>query len=250
MIFCDAFWNSRAQSFVMYLVRLMCSWAVVCDVYYLEPVRKREDETDIDFSNRVKKLIADRISLQNTDWDGYLKHFKPSTSYVQKRQQAFAKSLLQRLSGAEGEGANGSLFAAKSLSSPGLVKLVKRTKYAESAPEVLGSPLSSQILRPSPMLLSSLQSTLIAPPQLSPQPSSQQPKSKTVDDVSPHLSSLLIKQDSHSLLSPQLSSPLIDASLSERQKKKDYDHAFSFSHGVRSKEMIQLQNDTSSQFLT
>jgi glycerol-3-phosphate O-acyltransferase 3/4 len=34
-IFVDAFWNSRRQSFTQHLFRLMTSWAVVCDVYFL-----------------------------------------------------------------------------------------------------------------------------------------------------------------------------------------------------------------------
>jgi glycerol-3-phosphate O-acyltransferase 3/4 len=31
-IFVDAFWNSRRQSFTQHLMKLMSSWAVVCDV--------------------------------------------------------------------------------------------------------------------------------------------------------------------------------------------------------------------------
>ncbi len=40
-IFVDAFWNSRRQSFTQHLLKLMTSWAVVCDVYFLEPQRQR-----------------------------------------------------------------------------------------------------------------------------------------------------------------------------------------------------------------
>ncbi len=36
-IFVDAFWNSRKESFGKHLFRLMTSWALVCDVYFLEP---------------------------------------------------------------------------------------------------------------------------------------------------------------------------------------------------------------------
>jgi hypothetical protein len=36
-IFVDGFWNSRKQSFTQHLLKLMSSWAVVCDVYFLEP---------------------------------------------------------------------------------------------------------------------------------------------------------------------------------------------------------------------
>ncbi len=36
-IFVDAFWNSKRQSFGKHIYRLMSSWALVCDVWFLEP---------------------------------------------------------------------------------------------------------------------------------------------------------------------------------------------------------------------
>ena len=36
-IFVDAFWNSKKQSFAAHLIRIMTSWALVCDIYFLEP---------------------------------------------------------------------------------------------------------------------------------------------------------------------------------------------------------------------
>ena len=36
-IFAETFWHSRRQSFTQHLVTLMTSWAVVADVWYLEP---------------------------------------------------------------------------------------------------------------------------------------------------------------------------------------------------------------------
>ncbi len=36
-IFVDAFWNSRREAFGKHLFRLLTSWALVCDVYFLEP---------------------------------------------------------------------------------------------------------------------------------------------------------------------------------------------------------------------
>lgn len=36
-IFVDAFWNSKRQSFSAHLGKIMRSWALVCDVYFLEP---------------------------------------------------------------------------------------------------------------------------------------------------------------------------------------------------------------------
>jgi len=96
-IFVDAFWNSKAQSFQSHLVTLMCSWAVVCDVYYLEPQRILPGEGGIAFSNRVKKLIADKAGLRNVSYDGYLKHFEVKPTLVQKQQKMYADVLLKRL---------------------------------------------------------------------------------------------------------------------------------------------------------
>ena len=74
----------------------MTSWAVVCDVYYLEPQQQQRGESAIQFAARVKAMIADRAGLKNVDFDGYLKHFKPSQRYVEERQKLFAQSLLKR----------------------------------------------------------------------------------------------------------------------------------------------------------
>jgi nucleoside diphosphate kinase len=32
----DAYWNSRAQSFAQHLFSMMTSWAVVCDVWFMD----------------------------------------------------------------------------------------------------------------------------------------------------------------------------------------------------------------------
>ena len=53
----------------------MTSWAVVCDVYFLEPQTKGPDETSQHFAERVQKLIAQRASLHIAPWDGYLKYY-------------------------------------------------------------------------------------------------------------------------------------------------------------------------------
>jgi len=45
------------QSFTMHLMRLMTSWAVVCDVWYLEPQTIKAGETPIEFSERYVLLI-------------------------------------------------------------------------------------------------------------------------------------------------------------------------------------------------
>ncbi|KAM5550916.1 hypothetical protein ABKV19_027320 [Rosa sericea] len=63
-IFVDAFWNSRLQSFTMHLLQLMTSWAVVCDVWYLEPENMKPGETAIEFAERVRDIISVRAGLE------------------------------------------------------------------------------------------------------------------------------------------------------------------------------------------
>jgi glycerol-3-phosphate O-acyltransferase 3/4 len=96
-IFVDAFWNSKKQSFTMHLVRLMTSWAVVCDVWYLEPQYLRDGETAIEFAERVRDMIAARAGLKKVPWDGYLKHNRPSPKHTEEKQRIFADSVLRRL---------------------------------------------------------------------------------------------------------------------------------------------------------
>lgn len=96
-IFVDAFWNSKKQSFTMHLVRLMTSWAVVCDVWYLEPQTLQPSETPIDFAERVRDMIAKKAGIKKVPWDGYLKYYRPSPKITEKRQQKFAESILRRL---------------------------------------------------------------------------------------------------------------------------------------------------------
>lgn len=63
-IFVDAFWNSKRQSFTQHLLRLMTSWAVVCDVYFLEPQHRLPNESVDDFAARVQAMIARRAGLK------------------------------------------------------------------------------------------------------------------------------------------------------------------------------------------
>eukprot|EP01006_Ploeotia_vitrea_P041938 TRINITY_DN66588_c13_g2_i3.p1 TRINITY_DN66588_c13_g2~~TRINITY_DN66588_c13_g2_i3.p1 ORF type:complete len:383 (+),score=188.27 TRINITY_DN66588_c13_g2_i3:232-1380(+) len=96
-IFVEGYWNSRAQSFLMYLVRLMTSWAVVCDVWYLEPQTRRPGESAVEFAGRVQRMVAKQAGLQAVEWDGYMKYFRPSARFLAKRQQIFAESMLRKL---------------------------------------------------------------------------------------------------------------------------------------------------------
>lgn len=38
--FGDAFWNSSKYNMVSYLLRIMTSWAIVCDVWYMPPMTR------------------------------------------------------------------------------------------------------------------------------------------------------------------------------------------------------------------
>ncbi|KAJ7978691.1 glycerol-3-phosphate acyltransferase 3-like [Quillaja saponaria] len=96
-IFVDAFWNSRKQSFTMHLLLLMTSWAVVCDVWYLEPQTLGQGETPIEFAERVRDIISVRAGLKKVPWDGYLKYSLPSPKHRERKQQNFAESVLWRL---------------------------------------------------------------------------------------------------------------------------------------------------------
>jgi len=96
-LFVDAFWNSRKESFVRHVFRLMTSWAVVCDVWYLEPQTMRPNENPTQFANRVKAMIAKKAGLINVHWDGYLKYFRPSSRFMETKQRIFAQSLMRRI---------------------------------------------------------------------------------------------------------------------------------------------------------
>ena len=55
--------------------KLMRSWAVVCDVYFLEPQTQQKGESAAEFAARVQTMIAQRAKLTIAPWDGYLKYY-------------------------------------------------------------------------------------------------------------------------------------------------------------------------------
>jgi len=95
--FCDPFWNSLKQPFWMHVFELMTSWAVVCDVYFLEPQQMKRKENTILFANRVKEMIAKKARLHCVPWDGYMKRLRPSSRFREHRQQLMARTMLRRL---------------------------------------------------------------------------------------------------------------------------------------------------------
>lgn len=103
--FSDPYWVSRNQSFHMNVLELMCSWAVVADVWFLPPQKRKIQETVDQFSARVKKMIADAAGLKNVKWNGYLKHYKPSSRVIQAKKRLFKERLLKRFPNLEREAA-------------------------------------------------------------------------------------------------------------------------------------------------
>ena len=79
-----------------YLIRLMSSWAIVCDVWFLEPQKQLPDETAIQFTERVKLMICNKAKITPVPWDGYYKYLRPSTRLTEERQRLFSQSILKR----------------------------------------------------------------------------------------------------------------------------------------------------------
>jgi len=91
--FGDAFWNSSQDSMVMYLMKMMTSWAIVVDVWYLPPMTRAENEDAIQFANRVKHEIALKGGLVDLVWDGNLKRQQVKSEWKAAQQQQFSRRI-------------------------------------------------------------------------------------------------------------------------------------------------------------
>ncbi|XP_022117664.2 glycerol-3-phosphate acyltransferase 3 isoform X2 [Pieris rapae] len=91
--FGDAFWNSSRYGMLHYLLNMMSSWAIVCDVWYLPAMTRRDAESAVDFANRVKAAIARRGGLVDLQWDGQLKRMKAKKEWRELQQEEFSKRL-------------------------------------------------------------------------------------------------------------------------------------------------------------
>jgi glycerol-3-phosphate O-acyltransferase 3/4 len=96
-LFSNMFYNSKEQSFVQHVFRILTGWACVADVHYLEPVRRGPDESALDFAARVKSAIAHKAGLIDLPWDGLCKYVRPSPKLQEMQQRAFASCLFNRL---------------------------------------------------------------------------------------------------------------------------------------------------------
>ncbi|XP_056313313.1 glycerol-3-phosphate acyltransferase 3-like [Danio aesculapii] len=88
--FGDAFWNSSKYSYMSYLLRMMTSWAIVCNVWYLPPMAHEEGEDAVQFANRVKSTIAQQGGLVDLAWDGGLKRAKVKDSFKEQQQKKYS----------------------------------------------------------------------------------------------------------------------------------------------------------------
>jgi glycerol-3-phosphate O-acyltransferase 3/4 len=92
-IFGDPFWNSSRYGFFGYVLRMMTSWAIVGDIWYLPPMTRRDEESAVDFANRVKSAIARQGGLVDLEWDGQLKRATPRPELKQKVQEKFSRKI-------------------------------------------------------------------------------------------------------------------------------------------------------------
>ncbi|KAH9528019.1 transferase [Dermatophagoides farinae] len=91
--FGDPFWNSSKYGYARYMLMMMTSWAIVCDVWFLPPMYRREDESAIEFANRVKSEIARKGGLIDLEWDGQLKRQRVKPEMVKRQQYKLSKAL-------------------------------------------------------------------------------------------------------------------------------------------------------------
>ncbi|VDN18419.1 unnamed protein product [Gongylonema pulchrum] len=92
--FGDPFWNSSQHGWFENCFRMLTSWAIICDVWYLRPMTKRPNENAIDFASRVKKEIAMCGGLVDLEWDGQLKRSRVPAKLVLHQQQKFVIQLV------------------------------------------------------------------------------------------------------------------------------------------------------------
>ncbi|VDN01531.1 unnamed protein product [Thelazia callipaeda] len=96
--FGDPFWNSSEHGWFENCFRMLTSWAIICDVWYLEPMKKSPNENAIGFANRVKKEIAMRGGLVDLQWDGELKRNPVPTKLILHQQQKYFRRLARYFS--------------------------------------------------------------------------------------------------------------------------------------------------------
>lgn len=186
--FGDAFWNSTTASFPRHLFDLMTSWAVVCDVYYLEPESIQPGETTVQFANRVKGKICDRAGLVNVNWDGFLKRHRISPKFLAMRQKAIATTIMRRLNGEVPRPWSTSTLSAlrkEGNASPDSRPSTRSTPYSGSPPLHGAGPSNSQNSPFASLSLSDSKSRIQSMAAAQSGPTSSRPVSVNAGAVSP-----------------------------------------------------------------
>ncbi|XP_077157124.1 glycerol-3-phosphate acyltransferase 3-like [Paroedura picta] len=93
-LYSDPYWNSSKYTMTKYGFLLASSWAFVCDVWYLPPMHKKENEDAIQFANRVQSAIAAQAGLTSLPWDGALKRQKVKDSLKQQQQEEYCRVIV------------------------------------------------------------------------------------------------------------------------------------------------------------
>ena len=91
--FGDPFWDSSKYGYMRYLLMMMTSWAIVCDVWYLPPMTRRDGESSIVFAERVKAEIAMKGGLVDLNWDGQLKRQQVKPEWKANQQFKFSQMI-------------------------------------------------------------------------------------------------------------------------------------------------------------
>ncbi|KAG1579450.1 hypothetical protein G6F48_011150 [Rhizopus delemar] len=70
--FGDPYWDTR-KGFMHYAYYRMTRWITPVDVIYCEPQSPKEDEDAVEYSDRVKEIIASSAELEQVDFNGMAK---------------------------------------------------------------------------------------------------------------------------------------------------------------------------------
>jgi glycerol-3-phosphate O-acyltransferase 3/4 len=146
--YANPYWDSSQCGFLRHVWDLMTSWAVVADIYYLEPMKRKENETAAEFAKRVKQAIVRRIGLIDVEWDGFLKRHRISSKFIQQRQKAHAMVFLRRMqrnaehSQERGFDSSVDLSSLSTASSPAIVRK-RKANHTKGTEEISASSSSS-----------------------------------------------------------------------------------------------------------
>ena len=92
-LLCFYCWLNTIFLQVQYLLMMMTSWAIVCDVWYLPPMQKLPDEDAAVFAARVKNEIAKKGGLVELDWDGQLKRQQVKVEWKHLQQKIYSERI-------------------------------------------------------------------------------------------------------------------------------------------------------------